>query len=146
MSDWREEAKFFGGSQYLERLDGLLTAFNEYLIMEKPEMMFKILRAYRGELDCYMTDQERQESYNMWDYAEILWRKYLEEMETNKKKNLLQKQVMGIKVYYNTTAKKRFMDWLEAWRDMLQQIQRRSGLLMQDKEDLNTAFQRGLTG
>jgi hypothetical protein len=141
----RTEARFFGGSQYLERIDSILTEFNELYVLDKPEAMLKLICVYHAELECYMTNTERKENKENYEKAVQLWQDYMSEQQSNRKRKIAARQNTGTVVLYTTTKMFEFKNFLLEWRMNIQRVQKKAGLLMEDKQDASTALRRGLS-
>jgi len=103
--DNRDESKFFGGSQYIERLDKLLVIFNDANILENVSLMFKIMYNFKNELSPYMTEKESEDIKEKFKIAFNKLKDYMKETESNRKIQQSHRRNPTMRVSYTSTKK-----------------------------------------
>ena len=143
--EFRNESLFFGGSQYLERLDKLSTLYNEANLAHDVSLMYDILLIFKFELVPYMITTEKKQISSNLNEAKKQLLSYNREQEQNKRTSMVKRKNPYQKVIYYVTEKEKLRDYLNVeLREMYQIIIKRSGLLMADKKSHTESYMDGL--
>ena len=132
--EYRNESQFFGGSQYLERLDKLSSLYNEANLIHDVKLMYDLLITFKFELIPYMTKKEIEDTTKNINESKKKLIEYLKEDEANNRIKMVKRKNPHQRVYYDFTIKEQLRDYLNIQlREQFQIIIKRSGLLMADK-------------
>lgn len=136
----KRQAEFFGGSDYLNRMDMLLTAFNEANLLDNVEYMHEIIKSYHDELYCKLDTEGVKKHNQLREEADLLFEKYIVERQRNQARTLPRFNSMNNQRKIKVTDKKSLKNKLSAWRRELQATADSHGLVMADKDDPGSAL------
>lgn len=139
--DFQAKSEYFGGYDYLRRLNELLTGFNAAFINDDVDTMYSIILGFYQELYCYLSEKERNNAKKTKKEIQELRVLYLKETDKNRQISVLLSYYYPKKV--DTAQKEKLMYALINWRIELQDCAKKAGLVMLDKPDPKRAMLEG---
>jgi len=137
------KSEYFGGMDFLKRLDKLLIAFNHSSIQNDIHLMYDCIHSFFEEISPYMNEDELKDNKDKAEqYFKDIYEADKEQTENSKLMSNSYNPYKRPKLNYTKLVEVK--QKIRCWRMDLQKIQKKYGLLMKDVDDPAAAMQRGL--